>query len=89
MISLKLESSNKLSISSMVKWLESHDCDQHGLGLKPTCTVLLCPFIAFSPAWWCWQAVQNFSHIIIKTKKPKLKISTKQQYLGISGSRSE
>ena len=30
--------------------------DQHGLGSKPTCVILLCPwerhFTALSPAWW-------------------------------------
>ena len=30
--------------------------DQHGLGSKPTCAILLCPwerhFTALSPAWW-------------------------------------
>ena len=44
--------------------------DQHGLGLKPTCTILLCPwespFMALSPACWSWQAVLNYSHIFIK-----------------------
>ena len=44
--------------------------DQHGHGLKPTRAVLLCPwerhFTAYSPAWWSWQAVLNYSHISIK-----------------------
>ena len=30
--------------------------DQHGLGSKPTCVILLCPwerhFTVLSPAWW-------------------------------------
>ena len=26
-----------------VKWLESQDCDRHGLDSKPTCAILLCP----------------------------------------------
>ena len=47
----------------MVEWLECQACDQHSLGLKPTRTILLCPweghFIAFYPAWWSWQAVLN------------------------------
>ena len=28
----------------MVKWLKHHGYDQHGLGLKPTCAILLCPW---------------------------------------------
>ena len=44
--------------------------DQHGLGSKPTCTILLCPwkkhFMALSPAWWSWQAVLNYSNISTK-----------------------
>ena len=32
--------------------------DQHGLDLKPTLAILLCPwerhFTAHSPAWWSW-----------------------------------
>ena len=54
----------------MVKWLKRWAHDQHGLGSKPTCTILLCPwerhFTAYSPAWWSWQAVLNYSHISIK-----------------------
>ena len=42
----------------------------HGIGSKPTRAFLLCPwkrhFTAHSPAWWCWQAVLNYSHISIK-----------------------
>ena len=41
-----------------------------GLGSKPTCAILLCPwerhFTALSPAWWSWQAVLNYSNISIK-----------------------
>ena len=44
--------------------------NQHGLGSKPTRTILLCPweryFMAHSPAWWSWQAVLNYSYISIK-----------------------
>ena len=39
----------------MVKWLKHHDGNQHGLFLKPTSTILLCPsekyLTAPSPAW--------------------------------------
>ena len=69
----------------MVEWLEGYDCDRHGLSLKPTSAILLCPwerrFTALSSAWWSWQAVLNFSHIFIQ-------ILIGQQYLSISGSRS-
>ena len=54
-------------------WLEHRDCDRHGSGSKPTRTILLCPcerhFTSLYPAWRCWQAVLNFSHISIKLKK--------------------
>ena len=44
--------------------------DQHGLGSKPTCTIMLYSwerhFMALSPACWSWQAVLNFNHISIK-----------------------
>ena len=50
--------------------VERRDCDRRGLGSKPTRAILLCPwkrhFMAFSPAWWSWQAVLNYSHISIK-----------------------
>ena len=54
----------------MVEWLKRRARDQHGLGLKPTRAILLCPwerhFTALSPAWWSWQAVLNYCHISIK-----------------------
>ena len=41
---------------SFVEWLKHRTDDQHGLGSKPTCAILLCPwerhFTALSPAWW-------------------------------------
>ena len=41
---------------SVVEWLKRRTYDQHGLGLKPTHAVLLCPgerhFTALFPAWW-------------------------------------
>ena len=57
-------------VGGVIEWLKHHAHDQHGLGLKPSHTILLCPwerhFTAFSPAWWSWQAVLNLSHISIK-----------------------
>ena len=54
----------------MIEWLKRQAHDQHSLGSKPTCAILLCPwerhFMAHSPAWWSWQAVLNYSHISIK-----------------------
>ena len=56
--------------SSVVEWLKHHAYDQHGLGSKPIHTILWCPWerhsMAFSPAWWSWQVVLNYSHIFIK-----------------------
>ena len=44
------------SVGSVVEWLTRRTDDQHGLGSKPTCAILLCPwerhFTALSPAWW-------------------------------------
>ena len=57
-------------VGSMVEWLKHRTDDQHGLGSKPTCAILLCPwerhFTALSPAWWSWQAVLNYSNISTK-----------------------
>ena len=43
-------------VGSVVEWLKHRTDDQHSLGSKPTCAILLCPwerhFTAFSPAWW-------------------------------------
>ena len=54
----------------MVEWLKRRARDQHGLGSKPTRTILLCAwerhFTAHSPAWWSWRAVLNYSHISTK-----------------------
>ena len=59
-----------LIVGRVVKWLEHQARNQHGLGSKPTCAILLCPlerhFMAHSPAWWSWQAVLNYSYIFIK-----------------------
>ena len=39
-----------------VQCIKHRTDDQHGLGSKPTCAILLCPwerhFTALSPAWW-------------------------------------
>ena len=41
---------------SVVEWLKHRTDDQHGLGSKSTCAILLCSwerhFTALSPAWW-------------------------------------
>ena len=54
----------------MVEWLKHWTDDQHSLGSKPTCAILLCfwerHFMAHSAAWWSWQAVLNYSNISIK-----------------------
>ena len=43
-------------VGSVVEWLTHRTNDQHGLGSKPTCAILLCSwekhFTALSPAWW-------------------------------------
>ena len=43
-------------VGSVVEWLKHRTDDRHGLGSKPTCAILLCPwerhFTALSPAWW-------------------------------------
>ena len=45
-----------LFVGSVVEWLKHRTDDQHDLGSKPTCAILLCPwerhFTALSPAWW-------------------------------------
>ena len=54
----------------MVEWLKHWTDDQHGLGSKLTCAILLCSwerhFTALFLAWWFWQAVLNYSHISTK-----------------------
>ena len=59
-----------LILRKIVIFLEKIACDQHCLGSKPTCVILLCPWerhlMALSPAWWSWQAVLNYSNISIK-----------------------
>ena len=58
------------NVGSVVKWLQHWARDQHGLGSKPTHTILLCPwerhFTALSSALWSWQAVLNYSNISTK-----------------------
>ena len=69
---------------SVMEWLKHRTDDQHGLGSKPTCAILLCPwerhFTAHSPAWWSWQAVLNYNNISTKLLA--------DSNLGNSGSRS-
>ena len=65
-----LLSEHNRNVGSVVEWLKCRTCDQHGLGSKPTRTILLCPsernFTAIFSDWWSWQAVLNFSKIAIK-----------------------
>ena len=65
----RINASNRV-IASVVEWLKRRAYDQHGLGSKPTCAILLCPwerhFTALFPACWSWEAVLNFNHISIK-----------------------
>ena len=57
-------------VGSVIEWLKHRTDDQHGLGLKPTCAILLCPWekhiTVLSPAWWSWQAVLNYNNISSK-----------------------
>ena len=57
-------------VGSVVEWLKRRAREQHGLGSKPIRAIMLClwerPFTTYSPAWWFWQAVLNYSHIFIK-----------------------
>ena len=70
---------------SVVEWLKCCDCNRHGLGSKPTCAILFCPwerhFAALSPAWRSWQAVLNFSHISIKLKIQNKKLAPDSRIL--------
>ena len=64
------EITRNIFVDSVVKWLKRRTSDQRGLGSKPNHAILLCPwerhFTAFSPAWWSWKTVLNYSHISIK-----------------------
>ena len=61
---------NTVIVGSVVEWLKHRTDDQHGLGSKPTCAILLCHwerhFTALSLAWWSWQAVLNYNNISTK-----------------------
>ena len=37
----------------MVEWLERHDCDRYGYGLKPTRVILLFPWETFYGTFSC------------------------------------
>ena len=71
---------------SVVEWLKTRDCDQHGVGSKPTRAILLRPweknFTALYPVWWSWQAVLNFSHVSIKLKNQNNKFQTHNDIFG-------
>ena len=72
-------------VGSVFEWLKRRYRNRHNLGSKPTRAILLYSwernFTVLSPAWWSWKVLLNYNHISIK-------ISSGQQYLGISGSRS-
>ena len=66
----EVDATKVVLVGSVVEWLKHWSDDQYGLGSKPTCAILLCPwerhFTALSPAWLCWQAVLNYSDISTK-----------------------
>ena len=74
-----------LGVDSVVDWLKRRTCDQHGLGLKPTRAILLCPWekklYGLSLVWRSWQAVLNFSHIFIKVKNQNKKFQADSHIL--------
>ena len=57
-------------VCSVVEWLTHRTDDQHGLGSKPSCAILVCSwerhFTVLSPAWRSWQAVLYYSNISTK-----------------------
>ena len=61
-----------VDVGSVVEWLKRRPYDQTGLDSKPTRAILLCSwkrhYKALFRAWWSWQAVLNFKHIVIKLK---------------------
>ena len=68
-------------VGSVVEWLKRRDRDRHSLGSKHTRAILLCP----------WESI--YSCLVIFASSSNLKsylysISTGEQYLGISESRS-
>ena len=54
----------------MVEWLRHSAYDQHGLGSKSSCTILLHPwerhFMAHSLVWWSWLEIKVISPLIYK-----------------------
>ena len=81
---LVVEASLKL-VGRVVEWLERRDCDRHGLGSKPTRTILLCPWErhleTLSPAWWSRQAALNFNYISKKLEKQNKKFQADSNIL--------
>ena len=83
----KKRKEGKLSlISRVVEWLRRRAHDQHGLGSKPTRAILLCP--------WERHFTALFPCVVVLGKQFQIKIISLlnysgQQYLGISGSRSQ
>ena len=68
LINKKMKNVNSNEESRLERWAR----EQHGLGSKPTRVILLCPwerhFTAYSPAWWFWQAVLNYSYNSINSQ---------------------
>ena len=60
---LQIVTNISIYVGSMVKWLENCAYDQHDLGSKPTCAILLCSwerhFMVLLLDWWSCQAVPN------------------------------
>ena len=59
-------------VDSVVKWLECRDCDQHGVGIKPTRAILLCSCKRHFTALSLLVRASNskFQSYLYKTKKP-------------------
>ena len=49
-------------VGSVVEWLKRRTDDQHGLGSKPTCAILLCP----------WETLRLFPCLVVLTSSSKL-----------------
>ena len=69
-MTMSISLSSTFLVGSVVEWLKYRADDQHGLGSKLICAILLCTwekhFTTLSPAWWSWQAFLNYSNISTK-----------------------
>ena len=57
---------NLKHVGSMVEWLKHRAHDQHSLGSKSSCAILLCPWERHLRHFPLLQAVLNYNHISIK-----------------------